>query len=280
MTHATSLGFHYLGLSYPHSPAVASFCTATDARAADASCAGRLRDLRLNGGTYDNSTACAGGASSGCVVSAGVSGLAQLRDVLQRAAADPRGVARGWAAFVDNNSSSAQPRWQNIVVTGESQGSGMALMVGKAHRVARVAQLAGVDDVMFNVSAAKAGYRQVVGVASWVTGPSATPTGSIWGLGNVHGTACDLWHATWPALGLPGPMVAVEGAEAPYGGSHQLCSVARVNGSAHTAPVHDARYAPQWTLMLTGEVDHVRAHAGTGVDPRLARRADTCACVR
>ena len=88
----------------------------------------------------------------------------------------------GWATFVTEE---GQPDWSKVVLAGESQGSGMALLAAKAHKVLRVAQFGGVDDCLYNLSAGT-----IKDVAQWITLPSATPTERIWGLGNVHGTAC------------------------------------------------------------------------------------------
>ncbi len=54
----------------------------------------------------------------------------------------------------------------------------------------------------------------------------------------------------------------------PYAGGHMLCSSKKEKGSAHTAPVNDASYAPVWTYMLTGtgNLDETAAASSSGCD--------------
>ena len=93
--------------------------------------------------------------------------------------------------------------WQKIIVAGESQGSGMALLLSQHCEVARVLQFAGVDDVV----------ADKLVPAPWVSRQGwLTPLEQIYGLGNANGMACQAWQElNWPATGMIGIVTQVDG---------------------------------------------------------------------
>lgn len=209
---ATSLGYHFLGLAYPDAPTVNAACTYTDrAGATDGDCFLHVRLARLSGGIY-------GGTDMHLPVT-NVSqvdgGLFRLVVVLKQAeAADkswaqylvqaglPQLTAPAAAAhtvlpptlplptpsFAGVGSSDDGVAWRKVVLAGHSQGSGMALLLGKYKPVLRVVQLAGVDDVV----------QPAMVPAPWVTGQSVTPPHLLFGLGNINGFACEASLTTLP----------------------------------------------------------------------------------
>ena len=204
--HALSLGFHFFGVSYADSPSVGAFCAA---RNYDPQCYSRIRTIRLDGGMYADNATCT--EANGCVLPA-LGGMKQFETVLRATA----GTRPSWKPFVGAKS---KITWKSIVAAGESQGAGMALMLGIRLSLASVVQLAGVDDVVPS-STAPSGLVP----APWVVQKNkfATPPERTWGFGNVNGFCCQYWHATWPAAKLTGPLVSVDnGAAPPYGGSHR-----------------------------------------------------------
>ena len=210
----------------------------------DQECDYRIRMIRLYGGRYNATAPCT--SQAGCVEPASLGGMEQFQAAVK---AQP-----GWQSFTD----SAQPggiAWGKVVAAGHSQGAGMALLVGQQHALAQVVQLAGVDDISGATGRAAPWVRQ--------NGSGATAVSRVWGLGNVFGFCCEHWHATWPSIGMAGPMVSIDGGGGgggqPFGGSRQFCSRANSSGiSGHGMPLQYAgyMYADVWTLMLTGQPPH------------------------
>ena len=265
--HALSLGFHFFAVSYANSPSVGGFCAA---RNYEPQCYLRIRTIRLDGGMYSDNATCA--EKNGCVLPA-LGAMTQFEAVLRATA----GKRPTWKPFVLARSKIA---WRSIVAAGHSQGAGMALMLGIRLNLASVVQLSGVDDTIPSLVAPSG-----LVPAPWLVHKNkfATPPSRIWGLGNVNGFCCKHWHATWPAAKVTGPLVSVDGAAPPYGGSHQLCS--RLNLTAtwrpggqgqHGAPYEYAGYADVWTLMLTNKPQTGTTGANTSQASHTA--AEDCAC--
>ena len=176
----------------------------------------------------------------------------------------------GWAPYVSSVRSRVyggfKPRFDRILTSGHSQGAGMALFTARERRVLRVGMFGGAND-----------YTPVAGgsiaVANWIRGPFATPKSRLFGFSHTleQGHAGQL--AVWGALGLPGTPVSVDGAAAPFGGSHRLitsraprCLPDGVCGGAeyHSSTVIDGvtprsspgvpAYGPVWRYMLTPRV--------------------------
>jgi hypothetical protein len=251
LNHSVALGFHFFGVLYDDSPAVGGFC---DPNSPDHDCYEKIRLVRLFGGSYRNIN-----------IEKADGGLVRFARAMAWLASTH--TADGWAQFVDSKGEFIASK---IIVAGESQGSGMAIMTSRYYSVDRVLQFAGVDD-MYNNSG-------VPTAAPWVSQKGwKTSADKIYGLGNTNGFACLSWHTTWPAAGMVGSLVNVDGTTAPYAGGRMLCSSklepghgkAPSPGAAHGAPVSDDSYAPAWTYMLTGTTDF---------DEVAAENAGSCDC--
>ncbi len=180
LKHTTSLGFHFIGLLYnAHEKSVAGFCK--DIEETDPDCFEKIRLVRLFGGSYKGSHR-----------EKADGGLERLNRALPQLASAQKD--EGWSEFLDNQGKLIASK---VIVAGESQGSGMALMVSQYYAVDRVLQFAGVDDAYL-----KSG---VPTAAPWVARQGwKTPATSIYGLGNTYGVACRAWHVDWPAAGIQG----------------------------------------------------------------------------
>jgi len=177
---ALQLGYAVIGIRYLDSPSIAEAC----AKNPSIDCSKKTRLARLYGGqrivTRDGA-------------------IPRLKALLTKLAA--QNSAR-WSPFVAEG---GRVEWSRVATAGHSQGAGMAIMVAQEHAVARVVQLAGVDDVE-SVNQAQP--------APWVKEASATPRERFFGLGNVHGEAqpldrsieeADLVCLTDPAPFFPFP---------------------------------------------------------------------------
>lgn len=156
----------------------------------------------------------------------------------------------GWEAYLDGT----EPRWARIGFGGHSQGGGHAAMTAKIRDVERA--------LLFDATEP----------ALWTMDPFTTPVGRLFGFAHTLESIYDPIVRSWAQIGLPGPIVSVDGADAPYGSSHRLstshadCSGNPMDrGYYHNCPVVDdylplmedgttPLFEPVWDHMLTTPV--------------------------
>jgi len=132
---AASLGYRYVSVAYPNARSVAARCACPDGpRPSD--CFERVRQELLYG---VESTAMFDMSAAEAIVPRLV---ALLRTLEAQRPAD------GWDAFTDGDGDLV---WENIALSGFSQGGGMAGMLARDHRVDRVMYLSKPADPIFDV---------------------------------------------------------------------------------------------------------------------------------
>jgi hypothetical protein len=226
LAHVARRGFHVLGLTYANTISPAPTCQNDP----DVDCHLKLRQEELDG-TDVSPLLVVSRADS--IENRVVKALAAL------AAAYP---TEGWSAYSD---SATAPRWYDILVTGHSHGSSTAGVIGKLRKVARVVMLAGPYDFRAVAPTATTGTP-----ASWLTNPSLTDAANFYGFVHLADTQAPQDQTNWDAAGLPtvGTRVSVDGAPAPYSGSHQLTT--NLAGGGHGSVLTNAAYAPVWDYLL------------------------------
>ncbi len=110
-------GYRVLGLEYNDVPAVVQICT----RDPDPDCAADFREMRI------------AGAGKSKRVSNPPAEAIVARLVAALRALDKAAPGEGWGGYLDGG----EPRWQRIVISGMSQGAGMAAFIAKHHTVRR-----------------------------------------------------------------------------------------------------------------------------------------------
>lgn len=206
---AVRQGYRVLALSYPTSPAVSQTCVGPRLRT-HPDCAEQFRQQRVWG---DRETSLIPDRAEDAIVPR------LLRLLRHLAATDPAGQ---WGQYLD----AGEPRWDRIVLAGQSQGGGMAAFLAQMRSVAGVLMFSG-------------GWDRGPGdkIARWYRRESRTPT--------------QRWHATFhveeanaatmaqisSALGLPADHV------------HALSLPVQGRG-AHTEGISNAGYLPLWLQML------------------------------
>ncbi len=121
-----------------------------------------------------------------------------------------------WGYFLKDD----LPRWDKIVVSGISHGASSSAVIGKARLVDRVVSLSGPLD------------RPANQPATWHTAPSLTPLDRFYALTHTGDGQHPGHLAAFEAMGLPGEPTSIDGASAPYGGSHRLVTSA-ATGDGH-----------------------------------------------
>jgi hypothetical protein len=135
----------------------------------------------------------------------------------------------GWSQFL----SSAEPRWDDIVIAGHSLGGGNAMMIAQMHSVERALTIA-----------------QPFETAGWTLDPTSSVPDRLYGFAHTLDTfaASGEMMTAWDNLGLPGVPTSVDDDLPPYGGSHQLVTSRSVT-SEHISVAVDAAFAPVWCYM-------------------------------
>lgn len=145
--------------------------------------------------------------------------------------------AEGWGAFLDAD----KPRWPAIIVAGHSHGASSSGLIGRVRRVDRVVMLSGPFDNRDGVPAA------------WTRRPPLTPLDRYFVFSHTLEDQFPQHLKDWEAmdLGKLGPVVNVDGAAPPYGGTHRLVTTLQpppgksphgVTAAGAASPMKDGRY--------------------------------------
>src|ERR1700678_176540 len=140
-----SQGYRVIGLEYNDEPAVVQVCPEN----LQASCSGDFRQRRIFGA---DAKSVVENTQSESIVNR----LVNLLRYLQA-----RDAARHWDGYLLND----EPNWSRIVVSGLSQGAGMAAYIAKHRAVARVVLFSSPWDFQ----------RSTQRLATWLIEPSQTP---------------------------------------------------------------------------------------------------------
>ena len=161
-----------------------------------------------------------------------------------------------WEQFLSADRQSL--RWDRVIVSGASHGATTAARFAKHQRVDRVVMFCGPRDQ----------YER------WQALPSATPENRFFGFSHVldGGWTGHHYDRSWELMGLNrfGPVVDVDQASAPFGGSRRLVTAADVKGDARRAhgcvtpggsAVKDAQvsyvHEAVWKYLFTQPVEQV-----------------------
>jgi len=208
-------GYRVLGLEYDDVPAVAQECP-TDP---DPDCSAAFRDMRVNGRGSSHPVVL------NPVAEAIIPRLVAALRLLAKAAPD-----EGWGRYLDGD----QPRWDRIVISGLSQGAGMAAYMAKQHEVRRV--------VLFSSPWDFTGRERQP--APWLSWPSATPQDRWQAEYHRREDTAPLIAAAYAALAIPAGNIRIFDRDLPHDPS------TRGRNPYHGSTIQDRGYAPQWRAML------------------------------
>ncbi len=218
-------GYHVIGLMYPNTPSVGSLCDAST----DPDAHWNVRREIITGADLSTLVSI---SPTECIEHRLTALLTHL------ATSYP---TEGWGQYP----SSGAIVWPKVTVAGHSQGGGHAGVIGKLYPVARV--------VCFS---SPADWRTTPNLpATWYATPGVTGADRIFGFSHQQDelVTWPLVTANWSALGLDayGAVVSVDGASAPYGGSHRLTSsLDHAPAAAYPAPFHSATVVESVTPRL------------------------------
>jgi hypothetical protein len=211
-------GYRVIGLSYDDTPAVAQVCPGDP----DPDCSAAFREMRVYG--TGNSRKISNPPAEAIV--------ARLVALLRKLDRDVPG--EGWGRYLDGS----QPRWDRMIVSGLSQGAGMAAFIAKQHTVRRV--------VLFSSPWDTTGADRRP--AAWLSTRSATPPERWYAEYHVRENTAPLIIAAYSALAIPHANIRAFALDLPHPDDGSRPSNQNPN-PYHGSTIHDARYADQWRAM-------------------------------
>jgi dienelactone hydrolase len=206
-------GYRVIGLEYDDEPAVVQVCP----RDPDPDCSANFRRMRIDG---------TGPGAPGVATPPAESIAARLVALLR--ALDKAAPGDGWAGYLEGD----RPRWDRIVVSGLSQGAGMAAYIAKTHRVRRAVLFSSPWD--FTLPGRK--------LAPWIAQPSATPPARWFAEYHKREATVDLLATSYELLRIPPDHILVFNRSLPPG-------MADRGNPYHGMTVRDVGYAAQWRTL-------------------------------
>jgi|GEM_PF-660491 len=208
-------GYRVIGLEYNDSPAVAEVCPQDP----DPTCAEAFRQMRV-----------LGDGPSRSVTNPPSEAIVRRLNVALKALALGR-PKDGWDQYLVGGA----PAWDRIVVSGMSQGAGMAAYIAKVHPVARV--------VLFSSPWDSTGRSQQP--APWLSAPSATPPERWYAEYHHRENTAQLLQRAYEALRIPTDHVYVFDLDVPKGSRSNS-----VANPFHVDTISNPGYAAQWKVMF------------------------------
>lgn len=214
LTFIADLGYRVIGLSYNDEPAVSQVCP----RDPNPDCSAEVRRVRSFGGT-----------SAQLQNPPAETIFARLQTLLIYL--DHVHPGAGWGKYL---AADGAPDWQQITLSGISQGAGMAAYIAKTVKVRRVVLFSGPWDTT--------GRSRMP--APWLFEPSATPLDRWWAERHTHEVTTTLISNAYQALQMNSNHVLLF--DLPLNNDRQ----AKAN-PFHSSTIHDMSYAAAWRIMFT-----------------------------
>lgn len=210
-----SQGYRVIGLEYNDEPAVVKVCP----RDLSPDCSGEFRRERISGDAPHHFTRSPPAETI-------VNRLVKLLEYL-----DQQHPQEQWGSYLNNGA----PDWSRIVVSGLSQGAGMAAYIAKHESVARV--------VLFSSPWDYYGSRQEI-LAPWLSEASATPPERWFAEVHKREHTAGLIVRAYKALQIPPENILVFNLDIPPGvHTHS-------DNPFHTTTVKLPGYEPQWRVLF------------------------------
>jgi hypothetical protein len=207
-------GFRVIGLQYDDEPAVVQICP----RDPNPGCSAAFREERIFGG------------KDGAPVQNPPQETVVARLVALLRYLDRQHPNENWSRYLVGD----QPDWSRIVVSGLSQGAGMAAYIAKQKPVARV--------VLFSSPWDFIGRPGEPVLAPWIGEPSVTPMERWFAEYHQREKTANLIARSYHLLGIPGVNIQVFDLD--------LQSSGRNSGNPfHTNTVRNPGYIPQWQFL-------------------------------
>lgn len=229
---AASLGYHVVSVDYPNVYAAATFC---------------LSDLTCYGGEWWSKWDGRPGPETPAITPSNSISNRVIKELTYLAATYP---AENWGQFVAGGT----VNWANAVIAGHSLGAIEAAAVAKIVTFKRVVLFAGPEDGLTLPDG-------TIEPPTYLSTPGVTPISAHYLFLHLQDTFYPqiVENATQLGLDAYGPYTSVDGAVAPYGGSHELTTNVPAADPHHAVAFDggiplDANgnpvYIPAWTYLF------------------------------
>jgi hypothetical protein len=206
-------GYRAVGLEYNDAPAVVQVCPRKPP-----SCAGDFRRKRIYG---DGVSAVVDNPAAESIVNR----LTKLLLYL-----DQTHHGENWSDYLREGALD----WSRIVVSGLSQGAGMAAYIAQREPVARVVLFSSPWDFSLNPHS----------LAPWIAGPSVTPPERWFAEYHRRENTAALIAQTYAVLHIPADHIRVFDLDLPADRQH------RSDNPYHGSTAHLPGYAPEWRILF------------------------------
>jgi hypothetical protein len=203
-------GYRAIGLAYNDEPAVMQICP----RLPDPQCAGKYRYKRIFG---TDTTDVIQDSPNEAIIPRLMSLLAWL---------DKQYPDEHWASYI----AGGEPDWSQVVVSGQSQGAGMAAYIAKKRLVQRVVLFSSPWD----------SYGRNSTLAPWLDDPSATPMDRWFAEYHAKENTAELLVKAYKRLGIADDHVRV---------FHGEPKVMKGENPYHATTAQLPQYIPDWQAM-------------------------------
>jgi dienelactone hydrolase len=208
-------GYHVIGLEYNNSPAVVQVCP----RDPRPDCSANFRQKRIFG---DNVTTVVDNTPAESIVSRLVALLLYL---------DEKYPTQHWSRYLLRSN---EPNWDRIVVSGFSQGAGMAAFIAKRKMVARVVLFSSPWD-----------FQEPSGIlAPWLDEPSMTPQTRWFSAYHRREETAPIIRRAYAMLRIPANDIRVFDLD-----DDRNYSAEKIN-HFHTSTIMMKAYAPEWAILF------------------------------
>jgi predicted esterase len=213
LTAAAGQGYRVVGLEYDNTPAIAEVCPNNPSP----QCSELVRVTRIFG------------EASGSPVTNTPAETIENRLLKLLTYLDEQHPNESWNYYLASDG----PNWSHIVISGFSQGAGMAAYIAKKKSVARVVLFSSPFD---SIGPSKA-------LAPWISGPSATPADRWFGEYHKREFAADIIPRAYAALEIPNANIRVFDRDVP--GQPNATGL-----MFHVSTTRNPAYEPDWEFLL------------------------------
>jgi len=211
------LGYRVIGLEYNNSPAVVDAC----ASKRNPECSAQFREERVRGDV----------ANAVVKNSVAESITNRLTKVIQYQIEHSPGA--GWESFLVDD----HPAWGRVILSGVSQGAGMAAFIAKRERVARVVLFSGPWDYV----------ERPENLAPWIVDNSETPTNVWYAEYHRRERNASAIAKAYAALGIDASHVLIFDLDLPAAADRSIDY-----DLYHISTVRLESYSAQWRLLFGG----------------------------
>jgi hypothetical protein len=210
----TTFGYRVIGLEYNDEPAVVQVCPKNPSP----SCSGDFRERRIFG---DNTRSIVENTPAESIVNRLIKLLTYLHE---------HDASKHWDDYLLDG----QPNWNRIVVTGLSQGAGMAAYIAKKRAVARVVLFSSPWDF----------ERASERLAPWLLEPSATPPERWFAEYHRREKTAALIARAYQALQIPKDHIHIFDLDLPKDMKFKS------DNPFHVSTIKVPGYAPEWQFLF------------------------------